>query len=192
MPGQNKDRLSKLPQVQLLQKKGYDVLLFTDEVDEFVAQSLMTYKDKKLCNAATEDLGLQSEEEKKALEEKTEELKGFLTFVKESLGDSIKEVKLSGELGSAPAAVTSATGMSFEMEKYMKRMNPEFDFPTERILELNTEHDAVKTLQNTMTADPVLAKDYVSLLYSQALLLAELPLEDPAAYTDLICKLLMK
>ena len=192
VPGQNKDRLSKLPQVQLLQKKGYDVLLFTDEVDEFVAQSLMTYKDKKLCNAATEDLGLQSEEEKKALEEKTEELKGFLTFVKESLGESVKEVKLSGELGSAPAAVTSATGMSFEMEKYMKRMNPEFDFPTERILELNTEHDAVKALQNTMTSDPVLAKDYAALLYSQALLLAELPLEDPAAYTELVCKLLLK
>ena len=192
VPGQSKDRLSKLPQVQLLQKKGYDVLLFTDEVDEFVAQSLMTYKDKKLCNALTEDLGLQSEEEKKALEEKTEELKGFLTFVKETLGDAVKEVKLSAELGSAPAAITSATGMSFEMEKYMKRMNPEFDFPTERILELNTDHEAVKALQSTMTADPVLAKDYAQLLYSQALLLAELPLEDPAAYTELVCKLLMK
>ena len=192
VPGQNKDRLSKLPQVQLLQKKGYDVLLFTDEVDEFVAQSLMTYKDKKLCNALTEDLGLQSEEEKKALEEKTEELKGFLTFVKETLGDAVKEVKLSAELGSAPAAITSATGMSFEMEKYMKRMNPEFDFPTERILELNTDHEAVKALQSTMTADPVLAKDYAQLLYSQALLLAELPLEDPAAYTELVCRLLLK
>ena len=192
VPGQNKDRLSKLPQVQLLQKKGYDVLLFTDEVDEFVAQSLMTYKEKKLCNALTEDLGLQSEEEKKALEEKTEELKGFLTFVKETLGDAVKEVKLSAELGTAPASITSATGMSFEMEKYMKRMNPEFDFPTERILELNTDHEAVKALQNTMTSDPVLAKDYAQLLYCQALLLAELPLEDPAAYTELVCKLLMK
>ena len=192
VPGQNKDRLSKLPQVQLLQKKGYDVLLFTDEVDEFVAQSLMTYKEKKLCNALTEDLGLQTEDEKKALEEKAEELKGFLTFVKESLGDSVKEVKLSAELGTAPASLTSATGMSFEMEKYMKRMNPEFDFPTERILELNTDHEAVKTLQNTMTADPVLAKDYVQLLYSQALLLAELPLEDPAAYTELVCRLILK
>ena len=192
VPGQNKDRLGKLPQVQLLQKKGYDVLLFTDEVDEFVAQSLMTYKDKKLCNAATEDLGLQTEDEKKALEEKAEELKGFLTFVKETLGDAVKEVKLSADLGSAPAAVTSATGMSFEMEKYMKRMNPEFDFPTERILELNTDHEAVKALQSTMTADPVLAKDYAQILYSQALLLAELPLEDPAAYTELVCRLMLK
>ena len=190
VPGQNKERLSKLPQVQLLQKKGYDVLLFTDEVDEFVAQSLMSYKEKKLCNAATEDLGLQSEEEKKAIEEKSEELKGFLTFVKETLGETVKEVKLSGELGTAPAAMTSATGMSFEMEKYMKRMNPEFDFPTERILELNPEHDAVKALQSAMTADPVLAKDYAQILYCQAQLLAELPLEDPAAYTELICRLM--
>ena len=190
VPGQSKDRLSKLPQVQQLQKKGYDVLLFTDEVDEFVAQSMMSYKDKKLCNAATEDLGLQTEEEKKALEEKAEELKGFLTFVKESLGAGVKEVKLSGDLGTAPAAMTSATGMSFEMEKYMKRMNPEFDFPTERILELNPDHEAVKALQNAMTADPVLAKDYAQILYCQAQLLAELPLEDPAAYTELICRLM--
>ena len=190
VPGQSKDRLAKLPQVQLLQKKGYDVLLFTDEVDEFVAQSLMTYKEKKLCNAATEDLGLQTEEEKKAIEDKAEELKGFLTFVQESLGEGVKEVKLSGTLGTAPAALTSATGMSFEMEKYMKRMNPEFDFPTERILELNPEHEAVKALIATMTADPVLAKDYAQILYCQAMLLAELPLEDPAAYTQLVCKLM--
>lgn len=74
----------------------------------------------------------------------------------------------------------------------MKRMNPEFDFPIERILELNTDHEAVKTLQNTMTADPVLAKDYAQILYSQALLLADLPLEDPAAYTELVCRLLLK
>ena len=190
VPGQNKDRLSKLPQVQLLQKKGYDVLLFTDEVDEFVAQSLMTYKDKKLCNAATEDLGLQSEEEKKALEEKTEELKGFLTFVKESLGESVKEVKLSGELGSAPAAVTSATGMSFEMEKYMKRMNPELAFPVGRILELNMEHEAVKALHTAMTENPLKAKDYAQLLMYQAQLMADLPIDDPVAYTDLVCKLM--
>ncbi len=190
VPGQSKDRLSKLPQVQMLQKKGYDVLLFTDEVDEFVAQSLMTYKEKQLCNAATEDLGLQTEEEKKAIEEKSEELKGFLTFVKEALGAQIKEVKLSGDLGTAPASLTSATGMSFEMEKYMKRMNPEFDFPMERILELNPEHEAVKSLISAMTADPVLAKDYAQILYCQAMLMAELPLEDPAAYTELVCRLM--
>ena len=131
-----------------------------------------------------------NKEEKKALEDKAQELKGFITFVKESLGEQVKEVRLSADLGAHPVAIVPEAGMSFEMEKYMKRMNPEFDFPTERILELNTDHEAVKALQSTMTADPVLAKDYAQLLYSQALLLAELPLEDPAAYTELVCKLM--
>ena len=188
--GENKDRLSKLPQVQTLKDKGYDVLLMTDEVDEFVPQSLMTYEEKQFCNAATEDLGLQTEEEKKQIEDKAEELKGFLTFVKESLGDQVKEVKLSANLGSHPVCMTPGAGMSFEMEKYMKRVNPEMAFPVDRILELNPEHEAVKSLQKKMTEDPVLAKDYAQLLCCQALLMAELPLEDPVAYTELVCKLM--
>ena len=190
VPGESAERLAKLPQVKTLESKGYDVLLFTDEVDEFVAQTLMTYMEKSLCNASTEDLGLQTEEEKQQLQEKTEQLKGFLTFVQETLGGSVKEVKLAGSLGSAPAQVSSATGMSFEMEKYMKRMNPELPIPAERILELNADHAAVKALEKAMTEDPVKAKDYAKILYCQAQLLADLPLEDPAEYTDLICKLM--
>ncbi len=190
VPGESAERLAKLPQVKTLESKGYDVLLFTDEVDEFVAQTLMTYMEKQLCNASTEDLGLQTEEEKQQLQEKSEQMKGFLTFVQETLGESVKEVKLSGSLGSAPAQVSSATGMSFEMEKYMKRMNPELPIPSERILELNADHAAVKALEKAMTEDPVKAKDYARILYCQAQLLADLPLEDPAEYTDLICKLM--
>ena len=189
-PGENKERLSKLPQVKALADKGFDTLLFTDEVDEFVPQSLMTYDEKSFCNVTTEELDLQTEEEKKALEEKAEELKGFLTFVKESLGDAVKEVRLSNELGSAPVCMKAAEGMSFEMEKYMKRVNPEFSFTAGRILELNPEHSAVKALLSAMTEDPVKAKDYATLLCCQAQLLADLPLEDPAAYTDLVCKLM--
>ena len=189
-PGDNIQRLAKLPQVKALEAKGYDVLLCGDEVDEFVPQTLMTYEEKQFCNISTDDLGLQTEEEKKKIEEKTEELKGFLTFVKESLGDSVKEVKLSGDLGGVPVCMTSASGMSFEMEKYLKRVNPEMAYTSEKVLELNPEHDAVKVLLSTMTADPVLAKDYAELLYSQALLMAELPLPDPAAYTELVCRLM--
>ena len=189
-PGDNKDRLAKLPQVKALDAKGYDVLLFNDEVDEFIPQTLVTYEEKKFCNISTEDLDLQTEEEKQQIQQKAEELKGFLTFVKETLGTGVKDVKLSGNLGSAPVCMTSASGISFEMEKYMKRVNPEMAFDYEKILELNPEHEAVKVLINTMTADPVLAKDYVQLLYSQALLMAELPLEDPAAYTELVCRLM--
>ena len=189
-PGENKERLSKLPQVETLTKRGYDVLLFTEDVDEFVPQTLMTYMEKPFCNVSTEDLGLQTEEEKKQAEEKAEEMKGLLTFVKETLGDRVKEVKLSSELSSHPVCMTPAEGMSFEMEKYMKRANPEFAFPVGRVLELNPEHEAVQAMQKAMTEDPEKARDYAKLLCCQAQLMAELPLDDPYAYTELVCRLM--
>ena len=165
-------------------------MLFTEDVDEFVPQTLMTYQEKAFCNISTEDLGLQSEEEKKQAEEKAEEMKGFLTFVKESLGDQVKEVRLSQNLGAYPVAMVPDAGMSFEMEKYMKRVNPDFAFPAARILEINPDHEAVKTLVRTMTEDPVKAKDYAQLLCCQAQLMAQLPIEDPYAYTELVCRLM--
>ena len=190
IPGESRDRLSKLPQVETLSKRGYDVLLCTDDVDEFIPQSLMTYQEKSFCNAASEDLGLQTEEEKKEAEAKAEEMKGLLTFIKETLGEQVKEVKLSADLGSHPVSMRPDAGMSFEMEKYMKRVDPEFAFPVGRILELNPEHAAVQALQNAMTEDPLKAKDYAQLLCCQAMLMADLPLEDPVAYTDLVCRLM--
>ena len=188
--GENRDRLGKLPQVQTLKSKGYDVLLFTEDVDEFIPQTLMTYQEKSFCNAASEDLGLQTEEEKKELESKSEELKGMLTFVKEALGEQVKEVRISANLGSHPVSMSPEAGMSFEMEKYMKRMNPEFAFSVGRILELNAEHDAVRALQKAMTEDPVKAKDYAKLLCCQAQLLADLPIGDISEYTELVCRLM--
>ena len=189
-PGENKERLAKLPQVQTLLKKGYDTLLFTEDVDEFIPQTLMTYLEKSFCNVTSEDLGLQTEEEKKEAEEKAQELKGFLTFVQESLGDQVKEVKLSQNLGDQPVSMSPEAGMSFEMEKYMKRMNPEFAMKVGRILELNADHEAVQAMQKAMTEDPLKAKDYAQLLMYQAQLMAELPIEDPFAYTQLVCKLM--
>ena len=188
--GENKDRLSKLPQVSTLTKKGYDVLLFTDELDEFVAQMLITYEEKSFCNASSEDLGLQTEEEKKELEEKTEELKSVLTFVKETLGDRVKEIRLSDALGDHPVAMSPEAGMSFEMEKYMKRISPEYSGSVGRILELNPSHEAVKAMERAMTTDPLKARDYALLLMYQAQLMADLPIEDPAEYSLLVCKLM--
>ena len=190
VPGENRDRLAKLPQVKLLADKGYDVLLFTEDVDEFVPQTLMTYDEKQFCNASSEDLGLQTEEEKQALDNKAEEMKGFLTFVQEALGAAVKEVKLSASLGDHPAAMVPEAGMSFEMEKYMKRMNPEFAFSVGRILELNAEHDAVKAMLVAMAEDPAKARDYAQLLCCQAQLMADLPIDDVAEYTRLVCKLM--
>ena len=190
IPGESKERLAKLPQVQTLSKRGYDVLLFTEDVDEFIPQTLRTFMEKSFCNAASEDLGLQTEEEKKALDEKSESLKGFLTFVQETLGQQVKEVRLSADLGDHPVSLVPADGMSFEMEKYMKRANPDFAFSVGRILELNMEHEAVQAVLTAMTADPVKARDYAQLLMYQALLMADLPIEDPVAYTALVCKLM--
>ena len=190
VPGEDKIRLSQLPQVETLAKKGYDVLLCTEDVDEFIPQTLVTYSEMPFCNASSEDLGLRTEEEKKELEEKAEKLKGMLTFVKETLGETVKEVRLSADLGSFPVAMVPETGMSFEMEKYMKRVNPEFAFPVGRILELNPEHEAVQAMERAMTEDALKAKDYAKLLTYQAQLMADLPIEDMAEYTSLVCKLM--
>ncbi len=190
IPGENRERLSRLPQVDALSKRGYDVLLFTEEVDEFIPQTLGSFLEKSFCNAGSEDLGLLSEEEKQEAQERAEEKKGFLTFVKECLGEQVKEVRLSSELGNQSVCMKPDAGMSFEMEKYMKRVNPEFAIQVGRILELNPEHPAVQALESAMTADPVKAKNYALLLMYQAQLMAELPLEDPYAYTELVCQLM--
>ncbi len=189
-PGENVERLKKLPQVETLLNRGYDVLLFSDEVDEFIPQTLMTYLEKQFCNVLSEDLGLQTEEEKAEAAEKAEELKGLLTFVTERLADSVKEVRLSHDLGSHPVALVPEAGMSFEMEKYMKRVNPEFAMKVGRILELNADHEAVQAMQKAMTEDAMKAEDYAKLLYAQGCLMADLPLEDPMEYTRLVCKLM--
>ena len=190
VPGEDKGRLAQLPQVKTLAAKGYDVLLCTEDVDEFIPQTLVTYAELPFCNASSDDLGLQSEEEKKELEEKSEKLKGMLTFVKETLGEAVKEVRLSADLGGYPVAMVPEQGMSFEMEKYMKRMNPEFAFPVGRILELNPEHEAVQALERALTEDALKAQDYAKLLRYQAQLMADLPIEDMAEYTALVCKLM--
>ena len=189
-PGENTDRLGKLPQVETLLKRGYDVLLFSEDVDEFIPQTLMTYQEKQFCNVLTEDLGLQTEEEKEAAKKKAEDLKDILTFVQEKLGDAVKEVRLSDNLGDHPVSLIPEAGMSFEMEKYMKKANPEFAYPVGRVLELNPEHEAVKAMQAAVTDQPEKAADYAKLLYAQAELMADLPLEDPIAYTQLVCRLM--
>ncbi len=189
-PGESKDRLSKLPQVEALTEKGYDVLLFTEDVDEFIPQTLVQFAEKDFCNVTTDDLGLATEEEKKQTEEKAESLKDVLSFVQEALGEKVKEVRLSSNLGSFPVSLVPDGGISFEMEKYMKKMNPEFAFTAGRILEFNPEHAAFKALEAAVAAEPERASDYAQVLYSQALLMADLPLEDPMAYTELICRLM--
>ena len=188
--GESRERLAQLPQLEQLKAKGYDVLLLTDEVDEFVVQTLQKYADHDFLSATAKDLGLASEEEKKAVEEKAEQAKPTLEFVKETLGDKVSQVRLSTNLGSHPVCIVPAEGMSFEMEKYFKRLNPDMGMKAERILELNADHPVFAALQLAVAQDPEKAKKYARILYTQALLMADLPVDDPSDYTDLVCELM--
>ena len=188
--GESNARLSQLPQYQKLQEKGFDVLFMTEDVDEFVPRTLMNYMEKDFRNLATDDLDLSSEEEKKAAEAAAADWKESLDFVKTALEDKIVRAEISADLGSHPVCLAPEGGMSFEMEKYFKRMNPEMAMPVQKVLRLNPEHPAVQKLKTLITEDPEKAKQYAQVLYAQGLILADLPIEDPQAYTELICGLL--
>ena len=188
--GENRARLLQLPRMEAVRAKGYDVLLFTEEVDGFLPQSLMKYMDKEFRNVAQDDLDL-SEDDKAEAEKAAEEAKPVLDFVKEALGESVKEVRLGKALGSHPVSLVPEAGMTFEMEKYMKRVNPDFTYTTGRILELNPEHPVFATLKAAIDSDGDKAKKYAKLLFDQALLIADLPVEDVTEYTSLVCELMV-
>ncbi len=188
--GESNNRLDQLPQLERLKEKGYDVLYFTQDVDEFIPRTLFNYEEKEFKNALTDDLGLETEEEKKQAEHQKEASKQTLEFVKETLGDLVKEVRLSTSLRSHPVCMVPEAGMSFEMEKYFKKVNPEMAMDAGRILELNASHPAFQALELAVAQDPEKAKKYAKILYYQALLIADLPVENPTEYTDLVCQLM--
>ena len=188
--GETNARLLQLPQYQRLQEKGFDVLFMTDDVDEFVPRTLMNYMEKDFRNLSTDDLDLSTEEEKKAAEAVAADWKDGLEFVKTALEGKIVRAEVSADLGSHPVCLVPDGGMSFEMEKYFKRMSPEMAAPMQKVLQLNPEHPVVQKLKTLITEDPEKAKQYAAVLYAQGLILADLPIEDAQAYTDLICSLL--
>lgn len=188
--GENRKRLEQLPQMAKLKEKNYDVLFFTEDVDEFIPQTLQAYAEKTFKNITSEDLELDSEEEKKEAEEQAKSFEDALKFMQEALGEKVKQVRASNQLGSHPCCMVPESGMSFEMEKYFKKMNPELAMDGGRILEVNPAHPVLERIKNLMDSDKDTAAKLAELLYSQACIMADLPLEDPTAYTDLVCSLL--
>ena len=184
------ENAARLPQTQMLRDRGFDVLLMTEQVDEFIPQTIGSYEEREFKNILTDDLELATEEEKKAKEEKTEHFKASLDFVKEYLGEKIAEVRISNELGAHPVSLVPQGGMSFEMEKYFRSLDPSSDFKIGKILEINPEHPAVIALNDAVENDAEKAKKYAELLYCQGLLMSNLSLEDPMAYTSLVCELM--
>ena len=190
--GEDAGKLSKLPQAERILDKGYEILYLTEDVDEFCMQTIGEYDGKKLKSIDDEDALPESEEEKKAAQEKTEEAKGVLDFLKETLGSKVSDVRISKILKSHPVCMTADGPVSLEMEKYFKRAGNEMmaGMSAQRVLELNPDSEAFAALKRAVENDQELAKKYAELLYCQALLIADLPLEDPSAYTDLVCSLM--
>jgi molecular chaperone HtpG len=189
--GDTASQLGKLPQAERILDKGYEILYLTEDIDEFVMQSLHEYDGKTLKSINDEDALPETDEEKKAAEEKAESAKEVMDFLKEALGDKIKEARVSKILKSHAVCMTSDGPITIEMEKSLKARGQDMmGFKAERVLELNPDAPVFETLKAAITADPEKAKKYAEVLYAQALLIAGLPLEDPAGYTDLVCSLM--
>lgn len=187
--GESIDRIEKLPQTEFIKDKGYEILYFTDDVDEFAVKMLTNYKEKEFKSASSSDLGFESDI--KEDEKQTEENKDLFEFMKEALKGKIKEVRASKRLKTHPVCLASEGELSIEMEKVLNMMPNNPGVKADKILELNTNHEMFNAIKQAFTEDKDKAKVYASILYNQALLIEGLPIEDPVQFANDVC-LLMK
>ncbi|MDD3999318.1 MAG: molecular chaperone HtpG [Bacilli bacterium] len=190
--GKTKEQILALPQMDLIKSKGYDVLVLTEEIDEFVMQIMQEYEQKKFKSINQGDLDLLTDEEEKKIKELSEDKKSFLEAIKAALPEEVTEVILSKRLTTSPVCLVSADGLSFEMEKYLNNLPTKDKQKAKRILEINPNHQLFSALERLFIDDDENFKDYAQLLYSQALLIEGLPLEDPVAFSDKMTNLLIK
>lgn len=196
--GESVDRLAKMPIVKTIQDKGFDVLLCTQDVDEFCMTAMHDYdadeegKDaKELKNVAGGDLGLETEDEKSAAEAITKENEELFKTMKDALGDAVSKVVVSARLSDTPACVTAEGPISLEMEKIMAMAPDGQNIKSDRVLEINAQHSIFKTLQEAQKEnDTDKIKQYTNILYNQALITEGLPIEDPVAYAQAVCDLM--
>ena len=191
--GESIELIKKLPQMERLNDKGYEVLYFIDNVDEFAIKMLNTYMEKPFKSINQGELDLDSEEEKQTKEDIKKENSTLLEKLKEALGDKVKDVTISSRLTTHPVCLISDEGVSFEMEKVLAQMpNQGQEIKATRILEINPNHDIFKTLQKIYKKKPQLLADYADLLYTQALLIEGFPIEDPVAYSNKVCQMMIE
>ena len=189
--GDSTDRLAKLPSAELVLDKGFDVLLLTEDVDEFCLQMMRDYKEKEFKNINSGDLGLETEDEKKAAEAAETENKDLFEEIKKDLNGKVKEVKVNPTLQEHPVTLSAEGGISMEMEKVLRRMPNAEGVESTKVLELNPNHTVFAALKAAHAAgDTDKVAKYAELLYDQALLIAGLPIEDPVAYAQLVCGLM--
>ena len=183
--GDTVDAIDHMPQTELLKDHNMEILYFTDKADEFLPDMLQKYQDKPFRSAIDGDLELGDEQKP----DETDSYQEGFAFLKEALGDKVDQVKASTKLRTHPVCLSSGQGITFEMEKYFTAMQPELGMKAKRILEINVDHPAFAAFETARIIDPDKAKKYAEILYNQACLIAGLPIENPSAYTDLICSL---
>lgn len=185
--GESNDRIEKMPQTEMVLDKGYEILYFTEDIDEFAIKMLQSYKEKEFKSVSAGDLGIENkEEETKA----NEENKDLFTGIKEALSGKVKEVKASSRLKKYPVCLSAEGELSIEMEKILNSMPNNEGVKSEKVLEINTSHEVFDSLKNAYSSDKDKFNLYVNLLYNQALLMEGLSIEDPTEFANDICKLM--
>lgn len=191
--GESAQKLALLPQAETVRDKGYDILYLTDDVDEFLMQILHAYDEKEFRSISSDDLGLESDEEKKEITEKSEANKDLFAAMQKALDGKVSEVVLSSKLKSHPVCLSSKGAFTIEMEKVIDAMpNVQQNAPkAQRVLEINGSHPVFNSLTAAFAAgDTKKVENYAKLLYDQALLIEGLSVEDPVAFSNAICELM--
>lgn len=188
--GESVARIEHLPQAELVKDKGFEILYLTDDIDEFAIQMMREYQEKQFKSISAGDLDLETEEEKEEIKKQEEENKDLFAAMKEALGDKVSKVRLSQRLKSHPVCLTSEGGLSLEMEKVLNAMPTDQKVKAERVLEINAAHPIFETLKKLAATDPEKLNAYTDLLYTQAMLIEGMPVEDPVAFSNAVCDLM--
>lgn len=188
--GESIDRIQKSPQTELVADKGYEMLYFTDDIDEFAIKMIMTYKEKEFKNVSSGDLGIEADENDKNAEAEQNEHKDLFQHMNELLAGKVKHVKASKRLKTHPVCLSTEGEVTIEMEKILNAMPNNQEVKADKVLEINVNHDIFASLQNAFDTDKEKLNLYTNLLYNQALLIEGLPIQDPVEFTNDICKIM--
>lgn len=189
--GESVDRIDKLPQTEIVADKGFEILYFTEDIDEFAIRVLMNYEEKEFKSVSSGDLGLETEEEKEEAEKEASDHQALFAKMKELLADKVSDVKASKRLRSHPVCFSTDGEVSIEMEKVLQQMAENPGVKADKVLEINLNHEVFSALKTAYESDSEKLALYTNLLYSQALLIEGLPVEDPVEFTNDICKVMI-
>lgn len=190
--GKSKSQINQLPQMDVMKEKGFEVLVLTDEIDEFMIQVIQSYQDVPFKSIQKDDADFIDEDQKKTLKSKEKENKDILKTIKEALKDKVKDVKLSARLKDAPVCLVSGEGISMEMEKILKTMPNAANVHADKILEINPDHELFHAIKKIHEKKDQSIADYATILYHQALLIEGLPIEDPSEFTQSLIKMMIE